>query len=129
MSRWTGVLLGAVLAALVGCGGEPLPGNQTPKPGHELPPEDDGGGEASTSLYPLTVGSTWTYRITDDVEVFEKALEVMERGPVPDGSGVTAIRVHSTQPHLTEDSRMVEQDGMIYRVWEEYSRYGVHLLT
>ncbi|HLT31637.1 MAG TPA: hypothetical protein VK013_16485 [Myxococcaceae bacterium] len=129
MSRWTGVLLGAVLAALVGCGGEPLPGNQTPKPGHELPPEDDGGGEASTSLYPLTVGSSWTYRITDDVEVFEKEIEVLERGPVPDGSGVTAARVHSTQPHLAEDSWMVERDGLVFRVFEEDFRDDMLLRT
>ena len=130
MSRWRGILLCGLVASLVGCGGEPIPGNPNPKPGQELPPPgDDGGGETDTSLYPLTVGSSWTYRITDDVSVFEKELEVVERGTVPNGSGVTGVRVHSTQPHLTEDSWMVERDGLIFRVWEEDFRDGALLRT
>lgn len=131
MRRWRGVLCCGLVAALMACGGEPLPGNPDRPPENPLPPGADGDGEeeASTSLYPLSVGSSWTYRITDDVEVFEKELEVMERGPVPDGSGLTGVRVHSTQPHLTEDSWMVERDGLVFRVWEEDFRDGTLLRT
>lgn len=129
MRRWRAMLLCGLVASMAGCGGAPLPGNPNPRPDQELPPGEEDPGQASTSLYPLSVGSSWTYRITDDVEVFEKALEVMERGPAPDGSGVTAVRVHSTQPHLTEDSWMVERDGLIYRVWEEDFREGALLRT
>lgn len=123
------VLVGACALAL-GCGGAPLPG--APGAGGPGGGAADGGDrqEANTSYYPISPGSSWTYRITpEEGEVFEKQIEIVETAPVPNGSGMTATLAVSVQPHLTEESWMVERDGIVYRVWEKDFRDGVLLRT
>jgi len=80
--------------------------------------------ETEKSLWPLTAGSTWTYRITEvGLPPFDKVVKVLGVETVPD-STVQAAAVLSEQPHLTEKSWQVERDGLAFRVREEDRRQG-----
>jgi hypothetical protein len=131
----------AVLAALaaavwlVGCGGGgslPPGGNPFPPTTPELPglPVDPPGTDPDKpgtiqSLWPLTTGSSWTYRITEPMRgIFDKRVEVLGPQRVPDTT-LTATAVRSVQPHLEERSWQVElQDGVVVRLREEDLKGG-----
>jgi hypothetical protein len=122
----------AALAAVVwlgGCGGSggSLPTGNDPAPSDQELPGDPvkPSPEAAPSLWPLTTGSTWTYRITDPTRgVFDKAVEVLGPQAVPDTS-TTAILVRSVQPHLEERSWQLElQNGTVVRLREEDLKAG-----
>lgn len=127
-------VLGAVMAVawLVGCGGgggslptapgEPLPELPPPAlPGTPVQPPETPTPEAPLSLWPLTTGSSWTYRITDPVKgVFDKQVEVLGPQPIPGTTDMTATLVRSVQPHLEERSWQIElQNGVVVRLREE----------
>jgi hypothetical protein len=126
-------VLGALTAVvwLVGCGGggslPTNPGGQTPStpelPGTPSQPPDKPTG--SLSLWPLTTGSTWTYRITDPMKgIFDKNVEVLGPQTVP-GTSMTATLVSSVQPHLEEHSWQLElQNGVVVRLREEDLKAG-----
>lgn len=116
-------LLGAMFWACGGGGG--LPGGT---------PANDGGGGAvippvtdppasATSLWPLTQGSTWTYRITDPLVAvpFEKKVEVLGVMDVPGTNGAKAVAVRSTQAYIGREelSWQLVIDGVVLRVREE----------
>lgn len=140
MRRWRWAALVAV-ACWVGCGeGGSLPGTDkaeqpstttNPDGTVNLPdiPEDPGQGEGKkptefTSLWPLTRGTTWTYRITDPTRgTFEKKVEVLGEQTVPQTS-MKAIAVRSTQPHLEELSWQLEMSGVVVRLREEDRKAG-----
>lgn len=127
MRRWKWAALVAV-GCWVGCGG-----------GGSLPTHPDGtvvlpdvpgdpntqAPDPFTSLFPLTQGSTWTYRIEDPSlgQPFEKRVEVVGETPVPETTE-TALEVRSTQPHLAEVSWQKEKDGVVYRLREEDHKAG-----
>jgi hypothetical protein len=130
MKRWSWTALVAA-GCLVGCGfSGSLPvgdGSERTNPDGSvtLPdvPQGSGGGdtspEQSTNLWPLTRGSTWTYRITDPSQgVSDKRVEVLGEQPVPDTS-MKAIAVLSTQPDKQELSWQLELDGTVVRLREE----------
>ncbi len=128
-------VLGALTAMvwLVGCGGggslPPGPDGQGPSnpqlPGPPVQPPVNPPPEAPQSLWPLTTGSSWTYRITDPLKgVFDKAVEVLGPQTVP-GTDLTATLVRSVQPHLEERSWQMElQNGMVVRLREEDLKAG-----
>ncbi|WP_224369237.1 hypothetical protein [Hyalangium versicolor] len=123
----------AALAAvvwLVGCGGGgSLPtGQNSPNP--QLPetpvdPNAPGKPDADPSLWPLTQGSTWTYRITEEGKgVFDKRVEVIGPQTVP-GTTTPATAVRSIQPTLEELSWQVElQSGVVVRLREDDLKSG-----
>jgi hypothetical protein len=131
----------AALAAvmwLAGCGGGgslPAPGDgpgtnpdgQVPLPGAPVDPgkPDNGHTPAPQSLWPLTPGSKWTYRITEDMRgVFEKTVEVLGPQTVPETT-MTAIAVRSIQPHLEERSWQLQlESGLVVRLREEDIKSG-----
>lgn len=132
MRRWKWAALVAA-GCWMGCGG----GGSLPSDKHEPPPmmmpdgtvilpdvpgeENTPAPDPFTSLYPLTAGSSWTYRIEDPSVAtgpFEKRVEVVGEQPVPE-TGDRAMEVRSTQPHLVEVSWQKEKDGVVYRVREE----------
>jgi hypothetical protein len=125
-------VLGALAAVvwLVGCGGggslPPGPGGQNPS-NPELPdaPSQPDKPAGAQSLWPLTTGSSWTYRITDPVRgIFDKSVEVLGPQAVP-GTDMTATLVRSVQPHLEERSWQLElQNGMVVRLREEDLKAG-----
>ncbi|OJT23645.1 hypothetical protein BO221_16755 [Archangium sp. Cb G35] len=133
MRRWGWAALAAAMC-WAGCGeGGSLPtGGQGPStnqdgtvdlpdipPGTGQTPSDPEQPAPFTSLWPLTVGSTWTYRITDPVKgTFEKRVEVLGEQAVPETS-MRAIAVRSTQPHLEELSWQLEVNGVVVRLREE----------
>jgi hypothetical protein len=144
MKRWGWAVLVAVGVWLGGCGeggslpageppaptgpdetvelppvaGEPPPDGGTPSPGGKPPPP-------APSLWPLTPGSSWTYRITDPLRgVFEKTVVVEGPETVPETS-VTATAVRSTQPHLEELSWQLEKEGVVFRLREEDRKRGL----
>jgi len=116
----------AALALMAGlaCDGPALPGTPPPTPA------PDGGGDPvpsqpERSLYPITQGSTWTYRITEQgLAPYEKVLEVLGAQALPGSPGASAILVRSIQPHLQEDAYLVEHDGFVMRVREEDRKQG-----
>jgi hypothetical protein len=80
--------------------------------------------DAAKSLWPLSTGSRWTYRITDDVRgVFEKQVEVLGPQAVP-GASQAAIAVRSIQPHLEELSWQIDNSGLVVRLREEDRKSG-----
>jgi hypothetical protein len=147
MRRGGWAALVAVLG-LVACGeGGSLPGKQTQGPpattnpdgtvplpdipetpdagtppedgGTTEPPPDAGTPPPPPSLWPLTQGSSWTYRITDPVRgTFEKRVEVLGEQTVPE-TNMTATAVLSTQPHLRELSWQLDVNGVVVRLREE----------
>lgn len=104
-------LCGVVIAVAGGCGGRSLGG------GGEHSGSDP---EGVSSLWPLTEGSWWRYRISDGVVApFEKRVEVV-------GEGL----VKSVQPHLEELSWQVAgEDGTVHRVREEDRKQGLLVRT
>jgi hypothetical protein len=125
MKRWSWATLMA-LVCLMACGeGGSLP---TTNPDGsvglpDIPTSPDPG--ASPSLWPLTAGSKWTYRITDPVRgVFEKQVEVLGPQTVPE-TRMTATAVRSVQPHLEELSWQIDLDGVVVRLREEDRKAGV----
>jgi hypothetical protein len=152
MNRWGWAALVMVGVWLGGCGeGGNLPSGTGPTPEDEpgdvvlpgVPPVDEGPGPDGTppgeepavpgetppppppSLWPLTQGSTWTYRITDPLRGrFEKTVVVLGPRPVP-GTSTTATVVRSRQPHLEELSWQLEDNGVVYRVREEDRKSGL----
>ncbi|HYO54405.1 hypothetical protein [Archangium sp.] len=123
----------ALVAAMcwVGCGGggslptesQEQPSTTNPDGTVDLPdiPTEPGTTDPApfTSLWPLTRGSTWTYRITDPVRgTFEKRVEVLGEQAVPETT-MTATAVRSTQPHLEELSWQVDVNGVVVRLREE----------
>ncbi|QRK04792.1 hypothetical protein JQX13_31795 [Archangium violaceum] len=135
MKRWRWAALVAV-GCWVGCGeGGSLPTqNQDPaavtNPDGtvdipDTPPGDGSGTPATlTNLWPLTQGSTWTYRIDDPkLGRFEKRVEVLGEQTVPETT-MTAVAMRSTQPHLEEISWQLAKDGVVYRLREEDHKAG-----
>jgi hypothetical protein len=127
MKRQLSTLALTALVAILGtaCGG----------PNGGLPSGDDRGGNdpadpgvtvgAQKSLWPLSRGSTWRYRITDDLRgVFEKHVEALGTTALPDNGG-QGLGMKSTQPHLEELSWQSEQDGIVLRLREEDRKEGV----
>jgi hypothetical protein len=99
--------------------------------GGGLPEEKQGLGSGE-SLWPLSEGSTWTYRIDDPSrpDVDQKVVTVGKVEPVPESiSGMRAVKVTSVQPHLTEVSWQHVADGLVYRVREEDFRNGARIRT
>lgn len=123
----------AAVAAVVwlgGCGsGGSLPTGKSDTSNPQLPDapaqQVDPKPDAAPSLWPLTAGSTWTYRITDPQKgIFTKQVEVIGPQPVPD-TNMTATAVRSMQPYLEELSWQVElQSGLVVRVREEDRKDG-----
>ncbi|WP_375760538.1 hypothetical protein [Corallococcus exercitus] len=138
-------VLFAAWGALAACGGGggslPTgndPGSSTTNPdgtvdlpGNPVDPNTGGGTKPDqqaevTTLWPLTTGSTWTYRITDDQEgVFNKVVTVQGPETVP-GTTMTAVKVHSKQDRTTtgtvyeENSWQLElTTGVVVRLREE----------
>ncbi len=125
MRRWTG-WVGTLALGVAGCGPiTPLPPGGSVNGGDAgVPPHEEQ--ETATSLWPLTTGSTWTYRIEDPDPLkgsFEKVVTVVGEEPLP-GSNGTAIVTHSVQPHLQEKSWQVASDGIVFRVREEDTKDG-----
>ncbi|MDQ3266401.1 MAG: hypothetical protein M3Y59_22590 [Myxococcota bacterium] len=113
-SGW--LVLGA--AMLVGCGA-PIPPDDDDDNGPGCPPGECAPPPAHESLWPMTVGSSWTYKITDPIRgISEKRVRVEKRGTIPgtDREGTLFI---SEQDHLFEHSWQVEEDGLAKRVREE----------
>ncbi|MFY0574568.1 hypothetical protein ACN28S_09610 [Cystobacter fuscus] len=135
MKRWGWAVLVAA-GCWVGCGeGGSLPG-QGDKPAVTNPdgtvtlpdiPAGSGGEDgqpALTTLWPLTQGSTWTYRIQDPSKgTFEKRVEVLGEQVVPETT-MKAIAVLSTQPNKEEMSWQLELDGTVVRLREEDRKQG-----
>lgn len=124
---WVAVVMGALMWACGG-GGPGLPDDKGPDAKTpDTPALPDGGGEqqeVNTSLWPLTQGSTWTYRIDDPLlGIFEKHVEVLGVMDIP-GTSAKAVAVKSTQPHLEELSWQIVHDGVVLRVREEDTKNG-----
>ncbi|MCI0572444.1 MAG: hypothetical protein L0Y66_16945 [Myxococcaceae bacterium] len=129
---WVVMLLGAVACG----GGAGLPTDDGGPGGDDSGPDpagsDDGRNMAlpplpEGTLWPLTAGSTWMYRIHDpDVgQPFEKTVRVLGEAAVPQSAGVATV-VTSEQPFLNyvEKSWQVVKDGIALRVREEDRRSG-----
>jgi hypothetical protein len=141
MKRWGWAALMAVMWG-VGCGeGGSLPTDkQSQQPATTNPdgtvdlPDipvtqnpNEGKTETPPSLWPLTKGSTWRYRITDPKYggTFEKQVEVLGTQTVPETT-MTATAVRSTQPFLKleELSWQVDLNGVVVRLREEDRESG-----
>ncbi len=140
MKRWSVIALVAV-SCWVGCGeGGSLPGGNSQQPMTNpdgtvplpdvptgQPPNEQGDPDKPlpfTSLWPLTQGSSWRYRITDPAKgVFEKQVKVLGPQTVPQTS-MTATAVLSTQPNKEEMSWQVERNGVVVRLREEDRKDG-----
>jgi len=130
MKRWGWAALVAA-GCWVGCGeGGSLPGTTQDKPAVTNPdgtvtlpdiPADTG---RPSGLWPLTQGSSWTYRIQDPSKgTFEKRVEVLGEQVVPE-TAMKAIAVRSTQPNKEEISWQLELDGTVVRLREEDRKQG-----
>jgi len=123
------LVAGAWLVGCGGAGGLPTDPNDPSGglPGDPVNPDPGGPGNPATSqsLWPLTTGSTWTYRITDPVRgTFDKTVEALGLETVPD-TNQTATAMRSIQPHLEELSWQVElSDGTVVRLREEDRKAG-----
>ncbi|SEL95785.1 hypothetical protein SAMN05444354_11031 [Stigmatella aurantiaca] len=123
------LVAGAWLVGCGGAGGLPTDPNNPSGglPGDPVNPDPGGPGNPATgqSLWPLTTGSTWTYRITDPVRgTFDKTVEALGLETVPD-TNQTATAMRSIQPHLEELSWQVElSDGTVVRLREEDRKAG-----
>lgn len=130
--RWVGAAAVFMLAcggggslpdAQDGEGGPPqTPAGRNDEP---VPPSTGTEVKASQSLWPLTVDSSWRYRITEEGQPgpTTKTVRVLRAEKAP-GTDVMAVVVESEQPHLTERSWQVERDGLTYRLREEDYRGG-----
>lgn len=145
--RWVAALVAGMW--LVGCGGKSLPsganGNTDGTTGLPGTPadsgkSDDGKDAQATTLWPLTQGSTWTYKVTDPA-LGNIAKTVVVEGPstVPGTDpGMQAVLVHSTQLRQVsgaqetyeERSWQVElTNGLVVRLREDDSTNGVQTAT
>lgn len=111
-------------------GGTPvLPGTPVdPNPGTDPDPTKP---QESTSLWPLTTGSKWTYLITDDPNFkgnYSKVVEVKGTSQVPDTGGMNAVLVHSRQERMRDNQQEIYEErswqvqltnGLVVRVREE----------
>ncbi|ATB37455.1 lipoprotein [Cystobacter fuscus] len=135
MKRWSWAVLVAA-GCWVGCGeGGSLPGQSNnpsvtnPDGTVTLPdiPAGTGGEDgqpALTTLWPLTQGSSWTYRIQEPSKgTFEKRVEVLGEQVVPETT-MKAVAVLSTQPNKEEMSWQLELDGTVVRLREEDRKQG-----
>lgn len=96
-------LAAAAALSLAGCGEGPPPAGDTPV----------------GDLWPLTPGSTWTYRVTDELKpVFEKHVQVIGSALVP-GTSIQAMQVRDVEPALDEVSWQTDVGGVVARVREE----------
>ena len=116
MRTWWAVALASMAWA---CGSDPAaPGGNVSQPVVPDPPP------AQHSLWPLTQGSSWTYRITDPVTgTFPKDVTVQGPAQVSD-KGASAIAVVSVQPHIEEHSWQIVVDGKVLRLREEDRKNG-----
>ena len=79
---------------------------------------------AQGNLWPLTPGSSWTYRITDPADgPSSKEVSVQGTTQVP-GTSVSAISVVSVQPHIEERSWQTVAEGKVLRLREEDRKAG-----
>lgn len=141
--RWMAAL--AAGWVLVACGGgsslPPGTGDDAKNPPGELPGDsvnpDDNASAASTSLWPLTTGSTWVYDIDDPDPMmgrFQKKVTVLGPREVPEAQGVTAVLVHSRQDR-TQSGTVYEEysyqaeltNGLVVRLREEDHKDGVQV--
>ncbi|HEX8436639.1 hypothetical protein [Archangium sp.] len=103
------------------------PDGTVPLPDIPVSPGPDGNKPepaARQSLWPLTRGTTWTYRISDPTRgTFEKRVEVLGEQTVPE-TAMKAISVRSTQPHLEELSWQIDMNGVVVRLREEDRKAG-----
>lgn len=116
MKRWW---TGWVAVALLGACGPPIEKDPEPIPPECAPGECDPPPVQNQSLWPMTVGSTWTYEIDDPLHGrWVKKVRVDSKGTIPgtDREGVLFI---SEQPHLVERSWQLEEEGLAKRAVEE----------
>jgi hypothetical protein len=139
-------VLFAACGSLVACGGGgSLPTGSDPGapttnpdgtvdlPGNPVDPNTGGGGTKPdqpaeyTSSWPLTQGSTWTYRIDDPTHgVFNKVVTIHGAETVP-GTTMTGIKVHSRQDRSATTGMIYEENswqleltnGQVVRLREE----------
>lgn len=126
---WAWALVAGVAFCACGAGGS-LPPGATGKGDDPVEPVLPGEGTTSEGLWPLTEGSRWVYRISDDQRgVFEKSVEVVGREIVPGGSFET-MHVRSQQPHLEEHSwQALAAGGLVVRLREEDLKDGAVVRT
>jgi hypothetical protein len=108
--------------------GNPNTPNPPPTDGNPDNPKDPATPTAPPSLWPLSAGSSWTYRIEDEtLGIFTKTVRVVGAEDVP-GMNPTmkAMRVHSIQTRDTvgevyeEESWQVElTNGLVVRLREQ----------
>jgi hypothetical protein len=115
-------ILGALMAmVLAGCGGPGIKGGPDEDGVIVDPPPPPVRTEEPT-LWPLTVGTVWSYKITDDKKgVFTKRVEVMGKKTVdvPGVGSIEATHVRSEQPSRVEHSYQLDSNGVVMRVLEE----------
>jgi hypothetical protein len=122
-----GILASAALTFGCGDGGSIPTGEPGGNPSTGTPTTTSGTpsttpGQTASSLWPLTTGSTWTYRITDDINgIFDKRVEVKGVQEIPEGGG-QGILVSNDEPTLSELSWQREADGIVVRIREEDRR-------
>jgi hypothetical protein len=151
---WRGVAVVVAAAGLaLGCGDAPpidAPGAETcatpPCGTGTAPPVTDAGNGNGTgngnggpvvttgSLWPLTQGSSWTYRVSgqgkegQEKPPFEKTVRVLGPSAVPEVGG-TAVKVEDAEPEKVETSWQREENGIVFRVREEDRLVGSGTLT
>lgn len=102
---------------------EPQP-EPNPTPPECAPNDPDCVPPASTSLWPVTSGSSWVYEVEDPVlGRFEKVVRVVGRERVP-GTDREAVVLLSEQPELLERSWQIEERGLVKRVRDEEAKRG-----
>lgn len=115
MKRWW---TGLVAVALLGACGPPIERDPPPEPPECAPGECDPPA-GNNSLWPMTVGSTWSYEIEDPLQgKWTKTVRVDSKGVIP-GTQREGVLFVSEQPHLVERSWQLEEDGLAKRVVEE----------
>lgn len=150
--RWMAALAAGWM--LVACGGNSLPPGDTQDPPDDVlpgdpvdpgdPPDNGDNGDdeqpaASTSLWPLTTGSTWVYAITNDGPNgnYQKTVTVVGPREVPElRPAMNAVLVHSRQDRTAigivyeEYSYQLElTDGTVVRLREEDFKDGEKVRT
>ncbi len=114
-------------------GGTPVePGNPNPNPNPGNGNPDPGKPQESTSLWPLTPGSRWTYVITEDPNFsgeYTKVVEVKGTSEVPETNPkMSAMLVHSRQERMRGTQQEIYEErswqvqltnGLVVRVREE----------
>lgn len=121
---WKSAVAGLAAALMLACGGGgSLPPTGPGSSGTPVAPADPVE-NPSEALWPLSAGSRWVYRITDERRgVFEKVVDVLGEEVVP-GSAANGIHVRSLQPHLEEHSWQAVADGLVVRLREDDMKEG-----